>query len=240
LNITNFCGGRASSSRRAAFGCVCSFVLLACATENKRVVPARQAPDSGDFDGGLPPRSTAELCLVTEQYVSERKGCASDADCSLLTYQPACCVDQLVVGIGSADLEAALICKETNNAVCRCPPGLIRTEDNRVVNEGSPATVQCFDQRCTSRVARRQCGATRVCTSDEICVTYENIPGGFPPDLDSGDNAYLTYRCEPNPCPNQLGCDCAQPLCDARNDALRRCEIKNNAEADLTCRAFVD
>lgn len=185
-------------------------------------------------DGSGPPLT----CVVNEEFLDKRKACNSDADCELLTYQATCCNDLLVAGIAAEHLEEALACWKP---ICACKPGLPRTEDGRAVAETTnPPSVQCIDQLCMSRVAERQCGTKRVCTPDEICVTYENVPGGFPPDPDSGDNMYLTFRCEPNPCPDRLDCACARPLCDARNDVLRTCEIKNNEESDLTCRPVVD
>ena len=241
LNITKFWGGGASSSGRAAFSCVFSIVLLACGDSGRetRVVPRDEgAPTSPSVqaDGSVP--TDDPKCVVNQAFIDTRKACSSDADCALLPYQTSCCSELLMVGIAAERLEEVQACTKP---ICNCEPSLTRTEDGRAVTEhNSEATVQCIDQRCSSRVTQRQCGAKRVCAPNEICVTYENVPGGFPPDPDSGDNAYLTFRCEPNPCPDHLDCDCAQPLCDARNDALRTCEIKNNEESDLTCRPFVD
>ena len=237
MNITKFWGGRASSSRRAALGCVLPFVLLACGADaDRRVVIPRGEPDSGELADSETGQS--QICFVDNDFVDERKACNSDADCASLTYQAICCGELVVAGIASERLADAEPCTKPQ---CACAPGLTRAEDGRVITEGkTQPTVQCIDQRCTSRVAARQCGAKRLCAANEICVTYENVPGGFPPDPDSGDNAYLTFRCEPNPCPQQLDCACAQPLCDARDDAPRMCEIKNNEESDLTCRPFVD
>ena len=211
------------------------------------MVELRPTPDGGTptstmelFEGGAP-APNPERCRLDEAYFARQKVCSSDADCTVFTHQPACCSHRLVVGVATETLEAVETCAETNKLLCNCEPGLTRTEkDGRVVNDLSQATVQCINQRCTSLVTERPCGASRVCSQSEICVTYENVPGGIPPDPDSLDNAYLTFRCEPNPCQGQLACACAQPLCDARNDAVRGCEIKNNEESDLTCRPFVD
>jgi hypothetical protein len=192
------------------------------------------APDERYPDAGKPAES--ELCVVTADYVAEHKACASDTDCTLFEYQSTCCAESNVVGLTLADLTAARACADSIHPVCDCKKGLSRAEDGRVVTERSPAMVQCVDKQCVSRIAQRRCGASRSCTPGQICVTYENVPGGIPADTDSKDNAYLTFRCEPNPCHGELACDCAQPLCDARNDAVRMCEIMNNAEADLTCR----
>lgn len=179
-----------------------------------------------------------EKCVLNEKLIEARKACSSDADCALLSYQTICCSDLLVVGIAAERLEDAQTCTK---AICACEPSLTRAEDGRaVIDPTTQPVAQCIDQRCFSRVTQRQCGAKRICAPNEICVTYENVPGGIPPDPDSGDNVYLTFRCEPNPCPDHLDCSCAQPLCDARNDAPRTCEIKNNKESDLTCRPFVD
>ncbi len=242
LNITKFWGGRASSSSRAALSCVFSLVLPACADSGRatRVVPRddSSAPTLREerYDGSAPQED--EKCVVNEEFLETRKACGSDADCALISYQAACCSDLLVVGIAAEHLEDAQRCTKPT---CACEPGLTRAEDGRAVTDpSSQPVVQCIDQRCSSRVTQRQCGAKRVCAPSEICVTYENVAGGFPPDPDSGDNVYLTFRCEPNPCPDLLDCACAKPLCDARNDALRRCEIKNNKESDLTCRPFAD
>jgi hypothetical protein len=223
-------------------GCVGSIVLLACGDGDKRVVVLREEKDSGTPTAlEERPDGSGPRCVVDDDYVSARKTCNSDADCSTFEYQPACCAEQhLFVGLASSDLEEAEICLATNKVACRCDPGLKRAEDGRVVNEGSTTGVQCIDQRCTSRVTERQCGAKRICNANEICVTYENVPGGTPPDPDSGDNALLTFRCEPNPCSVRLDCTCAQTLCDAWKDVMRKCEIKNNEESDLTCKPFID
>ena len=239
MNITKFWGGRASSSSRAALGCVFPIVLLACsdAGADRRVAVPPDVFDSGELADSSE-SMLSDICVANEQYIAERKACNSDADCSALMYQETCCDDLIVAAIASEYLANAAKCTKP---VCNCEPGLMRAEDGRVITEGvSRPVVQCIEQRCFSRVTQRQCGAKKICTPNEICVTYENVPGGFPPDPDSGDNAYLTFRCEPNPCVDHLDCACAQSLCDARNDATRRCEIRNNEESDLTCRPFVD
>ena|GEM_PF-4173338 len=241
MNIKKFLGGRASSSCRAALSCVFSLVLPACGDSGRgtRVVPRddSRAPTSLDErrDGSVPQEDVK--CVLNEQLIETRKACSSDADCASISYQVSCCSDLLVVGIAAEHLEDAQKCTKP---ICACAPGLTRAEDGRAVTDpNTQPVVQCIDQRCSSRVTQRQCGAKRVCAPKEICVTYENVPGGFPPDPDSGDNVYLTFRCEPNPCPDHLDCACAQPLCDARSDAPRGCEIKNNEESDLTCRPVV-
>jgi hypothetical protein len=180
------------------------------------------------------------VCAVNEDYIAERKACSSDADCSSLTYQALCCTELLLVGIAKDQLRDAQACMASKEVVCACAPGLERAEDGRVVNERGETEVRCIEQQCTSRVSQRLCGAKQTCAAGEICVSYENVPGGPPPDPDSGDNAYLTFRCEPNPCANQLACECARRLCDAHDGAVRMCEIKNNAETDMTCRPFID
>ncbi|HET8934932.1 MAG TPA: hypothetical protein VFN67_15900 [Polyangiales bacterium] len=256
MNRKNLWGGRALSSSgnlRAAVSCAWSFILLACADAepHARVVVPPEPPDSGSTssnevfpDGGEPAR--AQVCVVTEDYVAEHKACKADADCTVFEYQPTCCSEVNAVGITLNDLKAAQACSDAMDAACSCPKDfttLTRTEDGRAVTESSPATVQCIDSQCVSRVSQRQCGASHNCNPGEICVTYENVPGGFPPDPDSRDNALLTFRCEPNPCSSgdgKLACDCAKLLCDARNDVERMCEIKHNAEADLTCSAYHD
>ncbi|HET8938463.1 MAG TPA: hypothetical protein VFN67_33695 [Polyangiales bacterium] len=225
--------------------------MLACAgadPHDRVVVPrtadsgleeSRAYPDTGVPDGDTP-AERVELCLASEDYLAERKGCDSDADCTLFTYQAKCCEEELVVGITREGLASAQTCFDNRNTVCGCAPGLKRAEDGRVVTERSQAVVQCIDRQCSSSIAQRQCGASRTCAPDQICVSYQNVPGGFAPDPDSKDNAYLTFRCEPNPCENGLACECAKSLCDARNDVVRNCEIKNNAEADMTCSAIQD
>lgn len=233
---------------RAAGSCAWSIVLLACADAEpkKRAVVPHDDPDSGITspnemfpDSGRTAQS--EVCIVTADYIEEHKACTSDADCTLFEYQPKCCAEVNVVGLTRADLEATQSCSDANDTVCDCPMGLSRTDDGRVVTESSPATVQCVDNQCVSSVSQRQCGASHTCAPDEICVTYENVPGGFPPDPDSKDNRLLTFRCELNPCDgSRLECQCAKSLCDARNDVERMCEIKNNAESDLSCRAYHD
>jgi hypothetical protein len=242
LNIAKIWGGRASSSCRAALSCVFSIVLPACgeAGRQTRILPRddSSAPTSLDArpDGSI--LQADEKCVLNEAFLDTRKACNSDSDCALLSYQAVCCSDLLVAGIAAEHLEDAQSCTKP---LCACPPSLTRAEDGRAVTDpNTQPAVQCIDQRCSSRVTQRQCGAKRVCAPNEICVTYENVQGGIPPDPDSGDNLYLTFRCEPNPCPEHLDCACAQPLCDARNDAPRECEIKNNEESDLTCRPFVD
>lgn len=242
LNITKFWGGRAFSSCRAALSCVFAIVLPACGDADRptHVLPREDSstPTSKDEhpDGSVLQRD--EKCVVNEAFLDARKACTSDTDCAPFSYQTVCCSDLLVVGIAAEHLEDAQSCTKP---LCACQPSLTRAEDGRAVTDpNTPPTVQCIDQRCSSRVTQRQCGTKRVCASNEICVTYENVPGGIPPDPDSGDNVYLTFRCEPNPCPDRLDCACAKPLCDARNDALRSCEIKNNEESDLTCRRVVD
>lgn len=252
MNRKNLWGGRARSSRGklfAAVSCAGSFILLACAGEepHKRVVVPRDR-DSGTTssnevfpDGGEP--SENKVCVLTRDFVEEHKACTADADCTVFEYLPKCCAEVSVVGIANSDLETAQACSDATSAVCNCSKGLKRTEDGRVVTASSPATVQCIEAQCVSRVSQRQCGATHQCNAGEICVSYENVPGGFLPDPDSKDNALLTFRCEPNPCSGgdgKLACDCAKPLCDARNDVERMCEIKHNAEVDLSCTAHRD
>jgi hypothetical protein len=234
---------------RAANSCAWSFILLACADAepHKRVVVPNDesdgslAPDKKYPDSGV--TATSELCRVSEEFVAEHKACTSDIECTKFEYQKTCCAETHVVGLALADLKAAQDCDDTANVVCNCgkDPSLRRTEDGRVVTEQSPAEVQCIDKQCRSRVSRRQCGASLSCSDDQICVTYQNVEGGFPPDPDSKDNKLLTFRCEPNPCAGgPLACGCAKRLCDARNDVARRCEIMNNAEVDLTCSAEPD
>lgn len=200
------------------------------------VVPPQQ--DSGEVDASLSP---GELqCEPTrKEIISNHQACESDDDCMRFKYQAACCMDVQLVGVDSTAVEHIQRCLDEKKPVCSCEPGLTRTDDGRVVTVRSQTGVECIDQRCTSRVTQRQCGSKRVCGPKEICVTYENSPG-TQPDPDSGDNAYLTFRCEPNPCPDKLDCDCAQPMCDAYEDSGRRCEIKNNEESDLTCSRFAD
>lgn len=241
MNITKVWGG---SSRRAAVGCVLSILLLACGDADRRVIVPREKKDSGTptstmelLDGSLP---SPPDCPVNEEYVAEHKACNSDTNCTVFEYLPVCCKEQHVVGLASSALDEAQICLEMSNVQCICEPGLKRAEDGRVVTKSSQPTAQCIEQRCTSRVTQRQCGAKRICAANEICVTYENVPGGTPPDPDSGDNVLLTFRCEPNPCPDRLDCTCAQSLCDAWKDVMRKCEIKNNEESDLTCKPFID
>lgn len=226
--------------------CVLAIALQACAEphEKRFLIPpderdaetaSSELPDSGSADSG---QAQAQICVLNEAYVEARKACNSDADCSSVEYQTTCCEEQWTAGIASEYLETALTCVKPR---CGCEPLMTRAEDGRALVEGNAvATVQCVEQRCTTRITERQCGSQRLCGPNEICVTYENVPGGLPPDPDSGDNAYLTFRCEPNPCPERLDCTCAQALCDARNDVPRSCEIRTNQESDLTCRRFVD
>jgi hypothetical protein len=193
------------------------------------------------FPDGGEPASTSEVCIVTVDYVAEHKACNADADCTVFEYQPKCCAEISAVGLAKNDLKAAQACSDAQDAVCDCPEGLTRTEDGRVVTQSSPPTVQCINSQCVSRVSQRQCGESRSCNPGEICVSYENVPDGFPPDPGSKDNVLYTYRCEPNPCGSgKLACECAKRLCDARNDVERMCEIENNAEVDLTCAAYQD
>jgi hypothetical protein len=222
---------------------------LACSSEPPRVVAVPPTTDSGtdasdEIDAAARP-NVVEMCIVDEAYVEARKGCSVAEDCALFTYQATCCAEQQVVGIALEDRDEAQACADRFTSNCRaCDPTPKRAEDGRVVSDASIAAVQCVDNRCVSWVAKRECGETtsgpRICESDEICVVYENVEGGLQSDPDSADDKGKTYRCEPNPCPGPLACSCAQALCDARNDVARTCEIKNNAEADLTCRAHRD
>jgi hypothetical protein len=239
LNITTLSGARA-----AAFGCVCILALTvsACGSEErpKAIVRPSDDPTAMDMypDGGV--LSPSERCVVSPDYLLDRKACNTAADCEQFTFVPVCCMEVHVVGVARDRLAEVQTCASDNDNVCACAPSLKRAEDGRVVTNESPAALACIENQCVTRIAERSCGATKRCRADEICVVYDNVPGGIPPDPDSQDNAYLTFKCEPNPCGDRLDCDCALQLCKARNDAERTCQIKNVDNADLNCKPYLD
>jgi hypothetical protein len=221
--------------------------MFGCDATPKRTVvvtptPDRDAgPETGTAilpDGSVPADAEVhERCLIDSEYLADHKRCSVDDDCALFTYQTTCCpdADKALVSVASADLEEVEACAGTIKVVCACQGGLTRTEDGRVVTESGPPLARCVEQKCVSAIGPRSCGKRATCGAHEICVTHENVEGGFPPDPDSLDNKLLTYRCVPNPCQDQLDCECVQPICDARNDVPRKCEIKRNADSDVTC-----
>jgi hypothetical protein len=89
-------------------------------------------------------------------------------------------------------------------------------------------------------VERRPCGKNAQCRHGDICVSYENVRDNPIDDADSGDNAYLTYKCLPNPCIGSLSCTCAKTACDIQADVSRRCQFEFVNDADITCMAFHD
>lgn len=189
-----------------------------------------------DDAGGI---AHTQTCRFDLAFLTARKTCSTDDDCTLFDYQPSCCpTDVRVVGIARFELDEAEACAEAQRT-CGCDkePLPDRAEDGRVVNELSTVVARCIAGQCTSRVTQRECGNSHICEPGELCVSYENVAGGLPPDPDSKDNAILTYRCEPDPCHDRLDCSCAKALCDARDDVPRKCEIKRSADADVVCAA---
>lgn len=256
VTITQFRGGTSLGARRvlalgmvAAVSCGLTISFLGCEDARKKTVVVRPAPelDSGTetgasmlADGSVPAEGAVpERCLVNSEYLAGHKRCSVDAECAPFTYQSTCCpeAEKTLVSIAAADAEEVQACADSIKVVCACHDGLTRAEDGRVVTDSSPAIVRCVQDKCVSSIGPRSCGSRTTCGAHEICVTYENVPGSAPPDPDSPDNSYLTYKCVPNPCQDQLDCGCVQPICDARNDVPRKCEIKRNAESDATCSA---
>lgn len=191
-----------------------------------------------DEDAGV----EAARCTIDEAYIGRHKACREDDDCAVFSYRQACCTQPHVVGISADSLEEAEACRAPSERRCgACDDNALpnRAEDERVVSEVSLAVALCIDGRCQSRVASRACGASRRCGPKEICVSYENVIGGIPPDPDSKDNALVTFRCVPNPCGTKpLSCECIQPVCDVRNDTTRQCEVKRNFDTDVHCSAY--
>jgi hypothetical protein len=243
--------GTTARSRGAALSCALAISLLACDARGREKHVLFKAIDADASlspnvvpDGSVPSDSNTPpaRCAVDTTYLAKHKRCGVDADCALLDYQVNCCpeADLARVAVAATDHEEVQACVDSTKVVCICPAGLTRAEDGRVVSESGAAIARCIDQKCVSSVGARDCGSRATCGAREICVTYENVEGGIPPDPDSPDNKLLTFRCVPNPCQNQLSCDCVQPICAARNDVERACEIKRNANSDVTCRAFPD
>ena len=251
MTITQFWGGTCAvgfgRAAAAALSCALLMSTPACNGSDKRIVsvkppepPEPPEPDAdtptgmGDIpDGSLP-------CVFDAKYLAAHRACSVDADCAEFTYEVTCCPDaeSLLVAVAKSELEQVQACADVSKLMCgNCPNALTRAEDGRVVSEQSLATVQCVERQCVSSVGPRDCGSRMTCGAHEICVTYQNVPDGIQPDPDSPDNKLLTFSCVPNPCQGELDCDCVQPICDARNDTERKCEIKHNGESDVTCTA---
>lgn len=250
MTITHFRDGTSPCSRGAlamgmvaALSCGLTVSMFGCDSARKRtiVVTPNAELDSGTETGTamLSDGSVPERCVIDDEYLAGHKGCSVDADCAVFSYQASCCpeADKALVSVAKADLEQVEACAASTKVTCSCHDGLTRTEDGRVVTDSSPAVAHCVEQKCTSAIGPRSCGSRTTCGAHEICVTYENVEGGLPPDSDSPDNKLLTYRCLPNPCRDQLDCECVQPICDARNDVARKCEIERNTVSDVTCSA---
>lgn len=223
--------------------------LGACAdAELPQTVVAPAERDSGtptraaelpDQDAGTD-AAEPEVCVIEPEYLERHKRCAVDNDCALFSYRPSCCPMRQLVGLASDAVAQAQECADTMTETCgECDPNPDRAEDGRAVNEFSITEARCVEGRCESRVAQRTCGSSHTCTADEICVSYGKVAGGIPEGA-SGDNSYLTFRCEPNPCRDSLKCECAQTLCDAVNDVLRKCEIKRHSDSDVVCVPYPD
>jgi hypothetical protein len=229
--------------------------LAACAgNEAQRastsVVTPSETPDAAqsdtdpatDSDGGPSAQHSAALCTITPQWLRPHKECSVDADCETVAYRPTCCPAQQIVGVSHTDADLVQACADEAPAPCnnnKCSGYPDRAEDGRAVQtDFSDVAVHCVDHACRTAVTKRACGKSRTCETDEVCVIYRNIPGSAPPIPGSGENALFTYACEKNSCGDKrLNCSCAQPLCDSRTDAPRRCavDLTTASEADVYC-----
>lgn len=207
-------------------------------------VDVQDPQDAGQEDAALAVMVMVDTrCTITPGYLQARKQCDADADCALVSYRPTCCENVNVAGIAKDRADEVRECNEQGPPACRCenmPPN--RADDGRATldNTFADVVVACVAGQCRSSVNTRTCGAKRVCKVGELCVAYGLTAGDPQPDPESGDNAYLSYECLPNPCTDALTCTCAQAACDAKSGVSRKCEIELNSDSDVACVPYRD
>ncbi|MET0389410.1 MAG: hypothetical protein ABW321_25775 [Polyangiales bacterium] len=202
------------------------------------VPPPRGMPNPRD--AGLT-EMNVERCVVDQALLDEHKACASDEDCVVLAYRPTCCDYTRVVGVARSETDVVQRCADEAPPLCTCDSLPHRAEDGRASDPAAKnVRASCVEGRCQSRVTKRNCGPIKVCTENELCVSYGNVPGQAPDEAGQSNNAYLSYACVANPCASSLTCSCAQPVCAARDDVDRKCEIELNVDCDVACVPYRD
>jgi hypothetical protein len=202
-------------------------------------VQVTPATDADSVDATVPATSDAEraggsTCLVTPAYLRDRKTCARDSECEAVSYRPDCCATMRWVGVAVSALADVRACADAAPAVCvTCAVRPTRAEDGRS-GATEDVVARCVEGQCRAVVETRHCGDVLTCKANELCVASGNVPGSALPAPGSGD-VLISYTCAPNPCRGEIDCSCAQPLCDARKDAVRLCEIEFSADADVQC-----
>jgi hypothetical protein len=184
----------------------------------------------------------APPCTVDRAYLDEHKACAVDTDCALLEYRPTCCENTALIAVTETSVESVRSCADPDKRVCQCTTLPTRAEDGRALPPDRTAAIsaRCVEHKCQSRVERRNCGTSKQCRSDDVCIAYRNVQGEpalSDADAGSADNPLISYLCVPNPCSGSLNCECAQVACDVPGHASRKCEIEHSTDSDVACAA---
>jgi hypothetical protein len=187
------------------------------------------------------PNDTGGICRIDDDYLTDRKDCTADSDCVVVAYHPSCCSQQVAAAVNVTAADEVRQCVKDGPPACfgsNCGPEPDRAEDGRasVIGDFRDVVARCVAGQCQSSVSDRMCGMKHNCSATQVCIEYGNVPGGTPPDPDSGDNAFVTYTCVDNPCaPKPLACECAQAACNLRKDATRSCQIELATSSDVAC-----